>query len=184
MALDLRQEVPCARRSTVRLVSCRGDWTRKNAAAYPPCALHAARYGRRRCTQYTSDSSRLRDGRIRPDVTYPGDPGGVGCDGLTRPDCPARPGAEIPIGSQRSPRQAGSSSREIGASSTSLRNGRRSSTTSQGDPVRRSTRADQLERARDSRDAMGRIEDLLELPGPWVYRASRTAPLVREPSAR
>lgn len=38
---------------------------------------------------------------VRSDVTYPGDPGGVGPDGSERPPCPVRPGAKdlewIPI---------------------------------------------------------------------------------------
>lgn len=123
--------------------------------------------------------------QVRPDVTYPGDPGGVGCDGLTRPGCPTRPGDKdpdwIPIVAEagwviitRDRRMLNKPAERQAIIDNKARVVR-------FDARHELTKWNQLEIAVTQ---WRRIEELLELPGPWIYRASRTAPLVRELPAR
>ncbi len=113
---------------------------------------------------------------LRPDVTYPGDPGGRGVDGLERPPCPIQPGDKdvdwIPHVAQ-----AGwviiSRDRHI-----------------QHRPAERAALIDAGARMfrLDARRGLNkwqqleiivtqwrRFDELAALPGPWLYAATRTA---------
>jgi hypothetical protein len=113
---------------------------------------------------------------VRPDVTYPGDPGGRGPDGLDRPACPVQPGDKdvdwIP--------------RVALAGWVIITRDRHI----QHRPAEREALV--AARARmvrlDARQGLNkwhqleiivtqwrRFEELAELPGPWLYMATRTS---------
>jgi PIN like domain len=119
--------------------------------------------------------------QVRPDVTFPGDPGGLGCDGLLRPPCPTKPGDLDP---DWIPKVAKAGWVIITRDRRMLHKPaeKQAILDSKARVVRFDARHEltkwlQLEIVITQ---WRRIEELSELPGPWIYRASRTAPLVKE----
>lgn len=119
--------------------------------------------------------------QVRPDVTYPGDAGGLGCDGLVRPACPTKPGdkdaAWIPIVAKAGWVVITRDRRMLNRPAE-----RQAIIDSKAKVVRFEARHEltkwlQLEIAVTQ---WRRIEELSRLPGPWIYRASRTGALVKE----
>jgi len=112
---------------------------------------------------------------VRADVTFPGDPGAVGVDGIPRPACPIAPGA---LDTVWIPEVAGlgwvtiTRDRHV-----------------QSRPAERQAVVDHKARlvTLDSRHALSKwgqleiivsqwraLEELAELPGPWIYTITRT----------
>lgn len=119
--------------------------------------------------------------QVRADVTFPGDLGGPGVDGGTRPPCPVAVGAKdpewIPIVAQ-----AGwvviTRDRHL-----PHRPAERQAILDHTARVVRLDARHELTKWLELEIVVTqwrRLEGLAELPGPWVYRASRTAPLVKE----
>lgn len=112
---------------------------------------------------------------VRADITYPGDPGGTGVDGRPRPPCPIEPQTQD---SQWIPEIASKSwvvltrdrhIRHRPAERAALVSARARHVTL--DARKQLDRWSQLEIVVTQWRA---IERLIELPGPWVYSASRT----------
>lgn len=113
---------------------------------------------------------------VRPDVTYPGDPGGTGPDGLSRPPCPVPPPE---TDSMWIPTVASQGWIAI------TRDRHLNSRPAEKEAIiRHRARVIRL----DARHQLNkwleleivvcqwrRFEELLESDGPWVYLASRTA---------
>lgn len=112
---------------------------------------------------------------VRSDVTYPGDPGGLGSDGFERPQCPIQPGDKdvewIPqvaeagwviISRDRHiQHRPAERSALIGARARMFRL----------DPRHSLNKWQQLEIVVMQ---WRRFEELIDLPGPWLYMATRT----------
>lgn len=113
--------------------------------------------------------------QVRADVTFPGDPGGRGTDGLMRPPCPIHPGAKdrdwIPVVAENG--------------WTILTRDRH--IRSRADEVREVKRHKARVITLDGRHPLNKwleleivvtqwrkIEEMADLPGPWAYTASRT----------
>lgn len=112
---------------------------------------------------------------VRTDVTYPGDPGGVGIDGATRPSCTIAPGTKDPVWIPQvaalgwivitRDRYHAHRPAELGAVvSAKARHVRL-------DPSAALNRWGQLEIVVSQ---WRRIEALEALPGPWVHVVTRT----------
>jgi hypothetical protein len=111
---------------------------------------------------------------VRSDVTYPGDEGGVGPDGRSRPPCPIRPGDKDPVWI---PQVAGS-----GWVIISRDRHMRNRPAEQAAILEHRARVVVLDAHREL-SKWGQleiivcqwrgIEELHGLPGPWVYVASR-----------
>ena len=112
--------------------------------------------------------------QVRADVTYPGDTGGLGPDHQHRPACPIRPGAKD---TEWIPTVAASGWVVV------TRDRRIKSKPSERDAVREhSARIVALDARRQLNKweqleiivcQWRKLETLTELPGPWIYRASR-----------
>jgi len=112
---------------------------------------------------------------IRSDMTYPGDPGGLGRDGLPRDPCPIHPGAKdpdwLPLVAQqgwivisRDRRQRSKPAERAAITEHSAR-------VVTLDAKRQLSKWDELEILFCQWRA---IEALTSAPGPWLYIASRT----------
>ena len=119
--------------------------------------------------------------QVRPDITYPGDPGGVGCDGLTRPACPTKPGDKdqdwIPVVAKAGWVVITRDRRMLN------RPAERQAILAHGARVVRFDARHELNKWLQLEIAVTqwrRIEELSELPGPWIYRVARTAPPKKE----
>ena len=119
--------------------------------------------------------------QVRPDVTYPGDPGGIGCDGFLRPACPTSPGDKdadwIPIVAKAGWVIITRDRRMLN------RPAEREAIIESGAKVVRFDARHELTKWLQLEIAVTqwrRIQELAELPGPWIYRASRTVPLAKE----
>ena len=114
--------------------------------------------------------------QVRSDVTYPGDPGSA-----DRPPCSISPGTKDPIWIPQVAAEGWviiTRDRHLMHRPDELAAIRNNG----AKVVRLETRHDltkwlQLEIVVTQ---WRKIEDLVGLPGPWIYRASRTAPLVKE----
>lgn len=113
---------------------------------------------------------------VRSDVTYPGDPGGRGPDGFDRPACPIHPGAKdvdwIPLVAR-----AGwvviTRDRHI-----QHRPAEREALVTAGAKMVRLDAGHGLNKWQQLEIIVTqwrRFERLAELPGPWLYRATRTS---------
>lgn len=119
--------------------------------------------------------------QVRPDVTYPGDLGGLGCDGLIRPPCPIQPGDKdsdwiptvakagwvVVTRDRRMLNRPAERQAILGSGARVLR----------FEAKRELTKWLQLEVVVTQ---WRRIEDLSQLPGPWIYRVSRTGAPAKE----
>jgi hypothetical protein len=119
--------------------------------------------------------------QVRPDVTYPGDPGGLGCDGLPRPACPTKPGDKDP---DWIPKVAQAGWVVITRDRRMLNKPaeRQAIVENNARVVRLDARHEltkwlQLEIVVTQ---WRKLEEFAELPGPWIFRVSRTAPLAKE----
>jgi hypothetical protein len=112
---------------------------------------------------------------VRSDVTFPGDPGGLGADGLNRPACTVKP----------SDKDVDWLGVVTGQGLTVITRDRhiRSRPAEKQAIVEHSARVITLDGRRGLRKwdqleiivtQWRKFEELSELPGPWVYTASRT----------
>lgn len=116
---------------------------------------------------------------LRPDITYPGDPGGDGVDGRVRPPCPvSAPNVRdvdwLPVVAQRGWLILTKDLRisRLPEERRAVRqNGARMVVISSGDREKL-RKWGQLEILFTH---WRRIEPLVELPGPYIYRATRTS---------
>lgn len=113
---------------------------------------------------------------VRSDVTYPGDPGGLGPDGLNRPACPVQPGDKdvdwIPTVAQAN-WVIISRDRHI-----QHRPAERSALVATGARMFRLDARHRLNKWQELEIIVTqwrRFEELAELPGPWLYMATRTS---------